>query len=303
MPAISSAGERPRSDGGGGGGRGIATAATGGGAGAGAWSGAASERPFRTGAAIGRYLGGMLRELDGLHDRRRIAGDRARAETDHERRDVVVTAARVREIDELPRGLRGRLRPGDLEDVGRPDEIGETVRAEDEDVARDVRDRLGAHVDLDVLRDPERAKDLVRVGMLRGVLGADQVAIDHLLDHRMVARDLRDGARMNEIDAAVADVRDVDAARMDAAPRRRSIPAGSRPRWRAFPRRLALASSIASFSASRGDVPSGTPFTRSNDRLHRELGGLFATRVAAHSVADDREDAERASPRARSRPR
>ena len=71
-----------------------------------------------------------------------------------------------------PAACAGGTRAGDVEDLAGVDEIAEPVGAEDEDVARDVRDRLGAELDLDLLRDAERAHDLVRVGMLRRVLGA-----------------------------------------------------------------------------------------------------------------------------------
>ena len=42
----------------------------------------------------------------------------------------------------------------------------------------------------------------------------DEVAVDHLLDHRVVLGDLRDRARVHEVDATVADVRDLGAARV-----------------------------------------------------------------------------------------
>ena len=53
------------------------------------------------------------RDRDRADDRRGCRG--ARLDDDH--RDVVVTSARVREVDELPGGLRGRVGAGDPQDV------------------------------------------------------------------------------------------------------------------------------------------------------------------------------------------
>ena len=126
--------------------------------------------------------------------------------------DVVVTSAGVREIDQLPNGLRGGIGAHDSEDLGWLDEIAQPVGAEDERVPRDVRDRLRADLDLDVVVDAERAGDLVRVRVRRRLIRSEDLRLDHLLDHRVVARDLEDLPLLNEVHAAVADVRDLRAA-------------------------------------------------------------------------------------------
>ena len=202
-----------------------------------------------------------------------------------------MTAPCVREVDELPGGLRGRARAGDVEDLGRRDEIAEAVRAQDEDVARDEEDRLRAHVDLDVLRDAERAHDLVRVGMVRRVLGLDDVPIDHLLDHGVVLGDLRNGSAVDEIDPAVSDVRDLRARGMreDRHDRR----AGS---IAALVGRHSPHATICFFDRDAQRITRSRLFRgRSDDlddRLHRELGCLLASGVSAHAVADHREETE-----------
>ena len=88
-----------------------------------------------------------------------------------EHRHVVVAAARVGEVDELARGLQRRIARHDLQHLARLDEVAHPVGAQDERVARDVPDGLAPHLDVDVVVDAERARDLVRLGVHRGLRG------------------------------------------------------------------------------------------------------------------------------------
>ena len=154
----------------------------------------------------------------------------------------------------LPAACAGGSELTIREDVRRLDEIAQAVGAEDERVAGDVRERLRSDVDLDVVVDPERAGDLVRVGVDRRLLGGEDLRVDHLLHHRVVARDLEDLPLVHQVHAAVADVRDLGPARVhqhgdDGRPG--AAAAGSlttRPRTRTFARRM------ASRRTSRGAV-------------------------------------------------
>ena len=77
---------------------------------------------------------------------------------------------------------------------------------------------------------PSARMILFASGCLAASSALDDVAVDHLLDHRVVLGDLRDRARVHEVDAAVADVRDARRRPRARAPRRRWSRADSRPR-------------------------------------------------------------------------
>ena len=101
--------------------------------------GAFHQRRRRVHDRVGRLRRGHRLHDCGRHPRGRRQGRLARAH--HEDRDVVVPAARVREIDELAHRLRRGLVADDLEDLLLLDQIAEPVGAEDEGVAGDAGTR------------------------------------------------------------------------------------------------------------------------------------------------------------------
>jgi len=128
--------------------------------------------------------------------------------------------------------------------------------------------------------------------MAGGILGLDDVAVDHLLDHRVILRHLSDRAGVQQVHAAVADVRDLGARGVrehrhhGGARAKAALVGGHAPdaTVRLLDRHLERI-------ARRGDRGRGEDDLA--DGLRRELGGLLAPGVAAHAVAHDREEAVR----------
>ena len=121
-------------------------------------------------------------------------------------RDVVFSAAVVREIDER---LDARV-PGEAERTAeffrRLEVAVQAVAREDERVARD--ELHDERVDLDALVDADCARDRVLLLDLLDLFATQLPALDELIVDGMVFGNLLDASVAREIDAAVADVRD-----------------------------------------------------------------------------------------------
>ncbi len=172
------------------------------------------------------------------------------------------------------------------------DEVAQAIGAEDERVSGDVGDRLRTHVDLDRLGHSERTGDAVRIRVAGGLLQREQPAIDHLLDDRVIARDSRNLSFVDEVHAAVADVRDLRSACMGQH--------GDHGRTRPAEGDLAGTHRV---DAAAGLLEGGAQDRRGRRALRRGIERLedgrqgqlrrFAPRgVSAHSVAHDAQVAE-----------
>src|SRR5262249_25037876 len=129
----------------------------------------------------------------------------ALAEPDEDGGDVVLAAFAVRERDELFRSLVAVLLAEVRLELWRgPRCAVETVRGEEELVARQHLDGQG--VDLDPLVNADGARYRILLRDLLDLLAGELAALDELVVDGVVLRHLLDAFFAKQIDAAVADV-------------------------------------------------------------------------------------------------
>ena len=169
------------------------------------------------------------------------------------------------------------------------DHVGQPVAAEQVHVARLHRD--DAMIDLDLIAQPDRAHDHVRVrrAEARRQLGVVLVQVDE----RVVARDLLELALPQAVDARVADVREVQKIRVLAnrhhrrahvVQRRIGLRFAEHRLVRRFDRRHHLVGVVTDGAVRRADH-----FTDGGYReLRRDLSADVTTHAVAHDVQADR---------------
>ena len=128
-------------------------------------------------------------------------------------RDIVGTAAFLGTADELVDETVAAVLVANLDHIARGDMVGETVCANQQNVAVD---KIGFYViEPHAGLDAESTGDEILVGMMLRLLIGQLAASHHLLHHGMILRELLDFAAAYRVGAAVADVYHVNGGVLD----------------------------------------------------------------------------------------
>jgi hypothetical protein len=205
-------------------------------------------------------------------------------------RDVVGATPIVGELHQHGGGVLEAARRERLahaaEDVGVERDVGEAIARGEEHVARKNLHGLGARFDVDVGLHPERAGDLVEIGVPDGLLFGEHARVDHALHHRVVAGQRVNLVAADHVGAAVSDVRHLDPGvvqqhRHDRRPRSHAVLGRAAQGVDATPRLF-----DRGLERLRGRVVRGHTVDDLEDRRDRRAAGLAPAVVPAHAVAE-----------------
>ncbi len=152
-----------------------------------------------------------------------------------------------------------------------------------------MHDGLRAQLRLHVGAHAQRARDAIRIGVMRRLLRRQQASIDQLLHHRVVSRQAEDLPLVHEVAAAIAHVGQLRTVCVHQE--RHDGRAGASHRHLGRGHDVYAPAGLLERRAQdlRGGRPLGGGLEHLEDRGERELRGFAPRCVPAHPVADDAE--------------